>query len=247
MKLKNKLSFTKLEDNAKLSYLGKRAYGFSLPAGHSCPAASTCLTKAIEKDGKVFRQGGINQDIVCFAAVQELRFKNVRENRWHNFNILKKCKKVNEFIEVISTSLPKADYIRWHISGDFWRREYLQAVMIVAELNPWINFYAYTKSINYLKDVFIPNNFKLTLSYGSKFDKLIPTLDIKHVKVFYSEEDAKKEGYKLDHDDSLAYKGEENFGLLIHGQQRSGTTASKAIQALKQQGIFGYSKKNKYV
>ncbi len=114
--------------------------------------------------------------------------------------------------------------------------------MIIAELNPGITFYAYTKALNFIKDVFIPSNFKLTLSYGGRYDHLIPELDIKHAKVFFSEEDAKREGYKLDHTDELAFKQDDSFGLLLHGQQKAKSPASAALQKLK--GISGYSKKN---
>lgn len=130
--------------------------------------------------------------------------------------------------------------------GRLFNENYLKATMIVAEINPGIKFYSYTKSLNYLKDIFIPNNFKLTLSYGGKYDSLINELDVKHVKVFYSEIDAERENYQIDHDDSLAYSQNNNFGLLIHGSQKANTFASEAWQKIKNT-VGGYSKKNKKI
>lgn len=116
----NKLKFTPLKDNAKLEGLGKKAWGFSLPAGYSCPGARSCLSKAVQKDGKFKLIDGQYQEFRCFAAVQEVRFSNVRKNRWHNFKLLNECKSISQMVDLIQRSLPiNSEIFRWHISGDF--------------------------------------------------------------------------------------------------------------------------------
>ncbi len=108
----NKLRFSKMHDNAKLSYM--KGYIFNLPAGHSCPSADKCLSKAIKVDGKMKVKDGVNQEFRCYAVNDELRYTNARELRWHNFNLLRKCKTISEMVELIKVSLPigSGDYIR---------------------------------------------------------------------------------------------------------------------------------------
>ncbi len=111
-------------------------------------------------------------------------------------------------------------------------------------------FYAYTKSLGMwlnLADI-IPPNFYLTASHGGTLDYLIP----KHPKVFkriayvvYTEQQATELGLEIDHDDSHCL-GDKPFALLVHGSQRAGTEASKALSQRKKDGGFvGYSKANR--
>lgn len=240
----DKLKFVKMKDNAKLMNI-KNGFILNLPAGFTCPGANKCLAKAVVTDGKAKIVDGKEQEFRCFAAVEEARFSNARESRWNNFNLLKKCKKIDEMVTLISNALPKnADVIRVHSSGDFFNKNYFQAWMIVAELNPDMIFYAYTKSIHLIDGVNIPNNFKLNASYGGRYDDLIEKLNLKHVKVFFSEEEAEEQGYELDHTDEHAFKSNKSFGLLLHGSQRGNSKASKAWEKIRHT-IGGYSRKSK--
>jgi hypothetical protein len=52
-------------------------------------------------------------------------------------------------------------------------------------------------------------------------------------------------GLEIDHDDSHCL-GNKPFALLVHGSQRAGSPASKAIQQRKKQNKFvGYNSKSK--
>lgn len=233
-----------MDNNAKLEHI-KNGYVFSLPAGFSCPGADKCLTKAIFKDGKAKIVDGDKQQFRCYAAVAEARFPQVRSKRWFNFNLLKRAKSVENILKLLNDSIPKdARIIRVHDSGDFFSKNYLQAWMISAELHPWITFYAYTKSIHLIKDIHIPHNFKLNASYGGRYDDLIKSLKLKHVKVFFSEEEADEAGYALDKTDELAYNSDESFGLLLHGSQRAGSEASKAWEKVRKT-VGGYTSKKR--
>jgi hypothetical protein len=98
-----------------------------------------------------------------------------------------------------------------------------------------------------LKDI-IPPNFYLTASQGGTLDYLIP----KYPEVFqriahvvYTEEEAQERGLEIDHDDSHCL-GDKPFALLVHGSQRAGSDAMKALTQRKKEGKFvGYSAKNR--
>jgi hypothetical protein len=143
-----------------------------------------------------------------------------------------------------------ARYIRIHVGGDFFNQIYFDAWIETAKRNPGIIFYAYTKSLNFwvarLND--IPDNFRLTASRGGRWDHLIEPNNLRTAEVVFTEAEANIRGLEIDHDDSHAYGDDpKSFALLIHGVQRKGSEASKAVSALRKAGITGYSKKKKEV
>ena len=227
------------QGNAKL---GKNIFTFSLPAGHACPFANECLSKADKLTGKL--TDGPNTQFRCFAASAEAVYPNVRIARWHNFDLLKKLNS-NESKDLILASLPKkANIVRIHVSGDFFNEAYFLAWLQVAKLRPTVLFYAYTKSlvywVNYIKD--IPGNLVLNASEGGKLDAQISEHGLKFAKVVYSPEQAEELGLLIDHTDEAAYKTKESFALLIHGQQPKGSKASQSIKDLKARNIqYSYS------
>ena len=227
------------QGNAKL---GKNIFTFSLPAGHACPFANECLSKADKLTGKL--TDGPNTQFRCFAASAEAVYPNVRIARWHNFDLLKKLT-TNKATDLILESLPKkANIVRIHVSGDFFNESYFLAWLQVAKLKPEVLFYAYTKSliywVNYIKD--IPTNLVLNASEGGKLDAQILEHGLKFAKVVYSPEQAEELGLLIDHTDEAAYKTKESFALLIHGQQPKGSKASQSIKDLKARNIkFSYS------
>ena len=79
----------------------------------------------------------------------------------------------------------------------------------------------------------LPENLVLTASRGGKFDNLIDVAGWKEAVVVYSEEEAEQLGLEIDHDDTHAAFGKEDFALLIHGTQPKGSAASIALQKLK--------------
>ena len=229
--------------NAKLS---KEIYTFSLPAGFTCPAAHLCASYADRTSGKI--TDGKHMAFRCFAASQESTYPNVRYARWHNFDLLAKVK--NDAFAMASLILSSLDMsakiVRIHVSGDFFNAAYFRAWCYVAMHRPHTKFYAYTKSVNIVADNMhmIPDNLVLTLSEGGRHDELIKHLDIKSAKVVFSEDEALALSLEVDHDDSHAIEGTENFALLIHGVQAKGSDASKAIKAMKANGTkFSYSNK----
>ena len=172
------LKFSK--GNKKLS---KDTLIFSLPAGKTCPGASLCHSfVSINKDNKRVIQDGINTEFRCYAASQEVMYTALYQKRKYNLNLLVDALNNDlgtNTIDLINTSLSKyltksIKKVRIHDSGDFFSGEYLRAWLAVARLNPNIQFYCYSKSLNLFgTNVFIPNNFYLTASMGGKYDYLI--------------------------------------------------------------------------
>ncbi len=85
----------------------------------------------------------------------------------------------------------------------------------LATNNPNVEFWAYTKSLNYwinrLND--IPNNLILTASYGGKTDNLIEKFNLKNVKV-YAEIEEVPTNRPIDTNDNYARMRNVNFALL---------------------------------
>jgi len=109
----------------------------------------------------------------------------------------------------------------------------LQAWIEVAKRNPDKVFYSYSKSLHLFKQFALPSNLVLTASRGGKYDELIDLHGWKEALVVYSEQEAIDKGLEIDHDDSHAAFGKENFALLLHGTQPKGSTASVALSAIK--------------
>jgi hypothetical protein len=231
---------------------------FNLPAGYSCPSAGVCKTFADRVTGKITDlpqlNGTVADDYRCFAAMAETR-PNVREARWHNWDLLRETIHGNgnqallarDLIDMSLSMQPPKELVRVHESGDFWTENYLKAWLMVAKQRPRQKFYAYTKSLGMwynLKDL-IPSNFYLTASYGGTLDYMLPKYPDVYTRiayVVYTEEEAAERGLEIDHDDSHCL-GDKSFALLVHGSQRAGTPASQALSQRKKDGKFvGYGK-----
>ena len=243
--------------NAKL---GKRLI-FSLPAGYTCPNAGHCKTFADRTTGNILdlpqSAHAHGPEYRCFAAMAETR-PNVRDARWHNWDLLKSVlyqaeDPVNALADTICHSInakcskrTQYDLCRIHESGDFWSELYFKAWLEVARRLPHIKFYAYTKQLNYWLNVKddVPSNMFLTASMGGNLDPLLAS----HYRIFgrvahvvHTEAQAEVEGLEIDHDDSHCF-GDKPFALLVHGSQRAGSLASKALSERKRQGSWtGYS------
>ena len=91
--------------------------------------------------------------------------------------------------DALCAALPKdARVIRIHVSGDMFSHKYFMAWIKVAERNPNVLFYAYTKSLTYWvrsRDL-VPANLVLTASYGGRDDHLIAEHGLRSAKVVFS-------------------------------------------------------------
>jgi len=228
--------------NAKLS---TAIATFSLPAGHSCPFAKECLSKANRLTGQIV--DGQHCRFRCFAASQEALFTSVRKARWNNFERLKQAGTVEKMTRTIQEFLPRGyAYVRVHVSGDFYNEKYFLAWLNVALNNPLITFYGYTKATPFLAKYkkLLPRNFRFTASKGGTCDNLIAKHNMRSAEVVFSVKEAEEKGLAIDHDDSHAITAEKSFALLIHGTQPAGSLAGKAWEKVKKT-IGGYGEGSK--
>ena len=242
------------EPNAKLKKMLKKLSlklkTFTLPAGHTCPGANECLSRADRITGKI--TDGQNTLFRCFAASAEAVYPSLRKMVWHNFELIKATLKngVDVCADLICESLPKKfDIMRVHVGGDYFSKQYLQAWIEVAKRNPTKIFYSYSKSLPMFAEFALPENLVLTASRGGKYDDMIDLHGWKEALVVYSEQEAIDKGLEIDHDDSHAARPSlenQDFALLIHGTQPKDTEAAEALKLLKRNKVkHSYSRKVK--
>jgi hypothetical protein len=243
------LKFSK--GNAKL---GKGTLIFNLPAGKTCPGASLCKAFAVKgSDGKTRVQDGAETVFRCFAASSEAQYPATFAARAHNLQTIVEALQVdtnaaadliNQGIQTNRTKSTKL--VRIHESGDFFNLAYLMAWIKVAEQNPDLKFYCYSKSLDLFVDRKLPSNFYLTASYGGKFDHLIDEgFFTRYSKVVMNDKEAADLGLEVDHDDSHCFSTKP-FALLVHGTQPKGSIAAAKLKERKAQGAFaGYNQKRK--
>ena len=160
------MGFTK-----KTKYYTGVVFEWNLPTGWTCPYAKECLVKVDKDTGKMDNKSNAYR---CYAASAE-RFPAVRNSRWVNFGLSK--------IEI--PELPKnCKAVRIHASGDFYSQSYFDKWVAYCKENKDVEFWAYTKSLNFwvkrIKE--IPENLTLTASYGGKHDNLIKEYNLKKNK-----------------------------------------------------------------
>ena len=220
--LRDTLTFSK--NNAKVT-----GHIISLPAGHACVFANTCLAFAHRDTGKI--TDGENAIVRCFAATGESWASNARAIHWHNFDLLRACRTAPEMVALIARSLPQdAQLVRIHAAGDYFNQRYFDAWLEIARALPGVTFYSYTKALPFWINRLhcIPSNFHLTASKGGTHDHLIALHNLRYAEVFNYAREARAAGLPIDHDDTHAWKTPGSFALLIHGTQRAGSVQAKA-------------------
>jgi len=223
------LNFSK--GNSKLS---KDTLIFNLPAGKTCPGADKCLSTAVaDQNGKRRIVDGPNTEFRCFAASSEVQYDGVYLNRKNNLDAIIDALAEGNCADLINSELQNAltrkiTKIRIHESGDFFNAAYLQAWIMVAQNNPNLKFYCYSKNLPLFLNLTLPDNFYLTASYGGKFDHLIDEgFFTRYAKVFMTADDAIAAGYKIDVRDRSCFE-DGPFALLVHGTQPAGSDWGKA-------------------
>jgi len=218
--------------NSKLDKLGKilneNIYSFSLLSGWTCPGADECLAKVIKTAEGLRVKNGPNQKFRCFSASQEALYTSVYKSRERNYHMLKESKTSARMAELILASLPKALKVcRIHVGGDFFSQNYFDAWISVAKSKGDAKFYAYTKALPFwIKRLGqIPENLKLTASWGGRYDSLIVPNNLTSARVVFTEKQAEDLGLEIDYTDLHAYEG-KTFALLIHGTQTKETISN---------------------
>ena len=194
---------SKLKNTSKI--IGKRVFNFGITAYKSitgkiiCPFADKCVE-------------------YCYAQKGAYSWSNVKPAFEKRYEITKQ----DNFIELMNKEIKrkKVDFLRVHDSGDFYSNSYIQKWFKIANQNPNVNFYAYTKSIPLFKGLSIPENFDIIFSEGSKVDELINVKTDRHAKIFKSVEELEKAGYinasKNDLNATKFFTNNHKVGLVYH-------------------------------
>jgi hypothetical protein len=195
---------SKLKETSKK--LGLKIFNFSIPAYKSvngetiCKYAKDCVKYCYAQKGNYTRFPKIGQ-------LMEQRYE---------------LSKQSIFIGLMNIEIKKkkADAIRIHDSGDFYSKEYLQKWISIAKDNPAVNFYAYTKSLPFFKDIILPNNMDIIFSVGGYKDKTIDFNKDRHAQIFSNIEELEKAGYvnasKIDYYATKFYSENKKVGLIYH-------------------------------
>jgi len=221
-----------------------KVYSFDILSGVDCPFAFNCKSQAEEQaDGSRRIKDGPHTKFRCFSASQEVLFTNTYKSRKRNHDAIHALETSDAMADGLCAALPKdARVIRIHVSGDMFSHKYFMAWIKVAERNPTMLFYAYTKSLTYWvrsRDR-VPANLVLTASYGGRDDHLIAEHGLRSAKVVFSQQEADDLGLEVDHDDNHACdpaKAHQSFALLIHGVQPKGSKAAEALKILKKEAV----------
>jgi len=193
------MGFTK-----KTTYYSGIVYEWNLPTGWTCPSAKECLVKVDKLTGKMDNKSNAYK---CYSASAE-RFPGVRTSRWNN-------------LEQSKDSLPplpkKCESVRIHASGDFYSQSYFDKWIDYCNENKDVEFWAYTKSLNYwvrrIND--IPENLTLTASWGGKHDNLITEYNLKSAMVIAE----MKYDKPIDYNDDVARQKDVSFYLLDNNKK----------------------------
>jgi hypothetical protein len=123
----------------------------------TCPGAGECQLFCYARKG-----GYVMFPASSMSAAQALNFL-VNDPEGYNAVVNKEIKTIKAKTDKRSIQL----VVRWHDAGDFFSKEYLDLAYGVAEANPDVKFYAYTK----MGDVATgnkPANFIINFSSGAK-------------------------------------------------------------------------------
>jgi hypothetical protein len=183
----------------------------------TCPGAGQCQLFCYARKG-----GYVMFPASSMSAAQALNFL-VNDPEGYTA-------RVNQEIKAIKTKTDKAGVqlvVRWHDAGDFFSKEYLNLAYGVANSNPDVKFYAYTK----MGDVATgshPNNFIINFSSGSKRG------EEKKVELHKSQGNVVKQGVTVPKDmffDLIARKGNS---LIKDAKGRTQFASPQSLETFKQ-------------
>jgi hypothetical protein len=219
----------------------------SLPAGHTCPGALLCQSRADRNSGRI--TDGPKTRFRCYAASEETR-PTVRAARWLNLERIQQ-QPASQLSRLLITSVavarvsgsPWVERVRWFGAGDCFSPALRDALIATAEEIPDLTFYLYSKNLPLFLDRTLPYNLFLTASWGGRYDHLIEAGHFpRNSRVVNTAAEAMALKLPIDFSDALAYDPvPQAFTHLVHGTQPKGSAAGAALQSRKVSGQFaGY-------
>lgn len=205
-----------LTQNAKMKKsTGVPIFNWGIPAFKAksgfktCPMAGTCV-------------------VGCYATMGAYTFSNVKPAFERRLALARS----KDLTMVLDSEIKRRGIgrVRIHDSGDFFNLTYTRKWFSIAELNPDVHFYAYTKMVSLFERLNIPPNFTTIYSYGGKQDTLIKPEEHRHAKVFETLEELLAEGYvDASGDDAIALGVNPKIGLIYHGTKNYENTEWKKV------------------
>lgn len=183
-----------------------------------------------DKYGRVTCPNAQECAVECYALGNRYVIPNVLQAAQHNVDFLfedkiNKFRLFEKYLQEDIALLQEIGYttIRIHTSGDFFSFHYYLVWLRAAKKFPQMKFYAYTKMVKWINNTrwFIPENMKITCSFGGKQDNSINKA-FSHAIVFSSLDDLNRMDYiDTSVKDTPARDGEIKIGLLRHGNRVS--------------------------
>ncbi|MFT8313275.1 MAG: hypothetical protein ABF633_03355 [Clostridium sp.] len=151
--IKGKKILTLSEKNSKLIPTKENKFLiWSIPAVVTCPNRTALCER------------------YCYAMKSQRLYPNTKNSREESFNDSLSSDFVTNIIDTIHYYLDKKSYegknvyFRIHESGDFYSKEYVNKWIQIVKQFPAVHFMGYTKSVQFFKDVKLPQNLVIRYS-----------------------------------------------------------------------------------
>lgn len=152
------MSIKKKTDKVSIGWRGNKKMSwptFNLPAVKTCPQSTPECRRT------------------CYALKAENVYPQVLPCRMGNLEITRQDWFVNDVHGQLAAKRKRPEIFRIHESGDFYSLDYFQNWCEIAELNPDITFFAFTKVFDLFKEI-RPANFTLIASVYTDETRPVP-------------------------------------------------------------------------
>jgi hypothetical protein len=176
---------------------------------------------------------------LCYARSGTYNFSNVKAAHTRNLELILDNPigwkiRLNE--ELKTKRYQGGKSVRIHDSGDFFSDAYFEIWLEVANDNPDVFFYAYTKEVAMVKRYELPKNFVIIFSMGGTQDHLVDKENDRHADVFPSLEALQEAGYTDQEESDLlaATLPTNKIGIVVnnikHLKKRQGQETFGSLQ-----------------
>jgi hypothetical protein len=176
---------------------------------------------------------------LCYARSGTYNFSNVKAAHTRNLELILDNpigwkNRLND--ELKTKRYQGGKSVRIHDSGDFFSDAYFELWLEIANDNPDVFFYAYTKEVAMVKRYELPNNFVIIFSMGGTQDHLVDKENDRHADVFPSLEALQEAGYTDQEESDLlaATLPTNKIGIVVnnikHLKKRQGQETFGSLQ-----------------
>lgn len=150
-------------------FFNKKADKFQIVK--TCPNAGSCTSDCYASKGNELKFYKSNLDSIKTLTLMLNDFDAFKQKITQEINDVKPKNKAKQLV------------VRFHSAGDFFNIKYLNIACEIAKENPDVDFYAYTKQINFFhhkvsgeSKLELPKNFDFIFSLGGKLDEFTQSL-----------------------------------------------------------------------